>query len=185
MFKQGWYKKAKHIVSENFNQRPNDLDINLVVVHCISLPEGQYLNNNVEDLFTNKLDCNSHISFSDLKGVKVSAHFYIKRTGEIIQFVSVNERAWHAGVSNFQGRENCNDFSIGIELQGTDKTPYVPKQYESLNILLVDLKDAYMTLNSITGHQDIAPGRKTDPGKCFDWSKVNSPAGLNKYFKRD
>ncbi|QIW10801.1 1,6-anhydro-N-acetylmuramyl-L-alanine amidase AmpD [Francisella sp. LA112445] len=181
MFNQGWYKKAKHIVSKNFNQRPSDLEINLVVIHCISLPEGEYLNDNVENLFRNKLDCESHKSFADLEGVEVSAHFYIKRTGEIIQFVSVDDRAWHAGVSSFQGRQGCNDFSIGIELQGTDKTAYEFEQYKSLNALLSDLKKSYTGLNAITGHQNIAPGRKTDPGKCFDWAKVNNLQGIDKY----
>ncbi len=182
MFNHGWYKKAKNIVSENFNQRPNDIEVNLVVIHCISLPEGEYLNNNVEDLFLNKLNCDSHESFADLEGVEVSAHFYIKRTGEIIQFVSVDDRAWHAGVSSFQERVGCNDFSIGIELQGTDKTSYELEQYESLNILLTDLKKTYNSLKNITGHQNIAPGRKTDPGECFDWGKVNTPQGINKNY---
>jgi AmpD protein len=181
MFNQGWYKKAKHIVSENFNQRPNNIEISLVLIHCISLPEGEYLNNNVEDLFMNKLDCNLHKSFADLEEVKVSAHFYIKRIGEIIQFVSVDNRAWHAGVSSFRGRQGCNDFSIGIELQGTDKTAYEIEQYKSLNILLSDLKKSYTGLNAITGHQNIAPGRKTDPGKCFDWDNVNNLQEIDKY----
>ncbi|MED7788315.1 1,6-anhydro-N-acetylmuramyl-L-alanine amidase AmpD [Francisella sp. 19X1-34] len=182
MFKQGWYKKAKHIVSENFNQRPNNSEISLVVIHCISLPEGSYINNNVEDLFMNKLDCKSHRSFADLKGVEVSAHFYIKRDGEIIQFVSVDDRAWHAGVSSFHGKQGCNDFSIGIELQGTDKTAYESEQYKTLNNLLSDLKDTYVEINAITGHQNIAPGRKTDPGEYFDWDKVNNLHGIGKYY---
>ena len=181
MFKQGWYKKAKHIASKNFNKRPNNMDISLVVIHCISLPEGEYLNHNVENLFLNQLDCDSHKSFADLKEVEVSAHFYIKRTGEVIQFVSVDNRAWHAGISNFQGRQGCNDFSIGIELQGTDKTTYESEQYRSLNELLVDLKEFYIGLKAVTGHQNIAPGRKTDPGKCFDWDKVNDLDGVDKY----
>lgn len=180
MFKHGWYKKAKYIVSENFNKRPDNIEISLVVIHCISLPEGKYLNTNVEDLFLNKLKCDSHKSFTDLEGVKVSAHFYIKRTGEIVQFVSVDDRAWHAGVSSFQGRQGCNDFSIGIELQGTDKTEYEAEQYKSLNILLSDLKETYTSLKNVTGHQNIAPGRKTDPGEYFDWGKVNTPQGIDK-----
>ncbi|WP_150467925.1 1,6-anhydro-N-acetylmuramyl-L-alanine amidase AmpD [Francisella sp. SYW-9] len=181
MFNQGWYRKAKHIVSKNFNQRPNNIEISLVVIHCISLPEGEYLNSNVESLFINKLDCNLHQSFVDLESVEVSAHFYIKRTGEIIQFVSVDDRAWHAGVSSFQGRKGCNDFSIGIELQGTDKTAYESEQYKSLNKLLTDLKDTYVEINAVTGHQNIAPRRKTDPGEYFDWDKVNNLQGIDKY----
>ncbi|AJC48217.1 1,6-anhydro-N-acetylmuramyl-L-alanine amidase AmpD [Allofrancisella guangzhouensis] len=172
MFEQGWYSEAKQILSENFNQRPTDIEIDLVVVHCISLPGGQYNNFNVERLFTNTLDCNMDASFESLRDIKVSAHFYIKRDGEIFQFVSVNDRAWHAGVSSYNGRENCNDFSVGIELQGTDKSTYTSEQYISLNFLLKDLKESYPTLRNIVGHQDIAPQRKTDPGRCFDWSKV-------------
>ncbi|AIT09387.1 N-acetyl-anhydromuranmyl-L-alanine amidase [Candidatus Francisella endociliophora] len=172
MFKQGWYKKAQHISSPNFNQRPDKNDISLAVIHCISLPEGKYQNTNVEDLFTNSLDCNQHDSFKSLEGVKVSAHFYIKRNGEIVQFVCVDDRAWHAGISKYNGRDGCNDFSIGIEMQGTDKTVYTDIQYESLNILLKDLKKSYSSLRNITGHENIAPGRKTDPGKCFEWEKL-------------
>ncbi len=152
MFNQGWYTKAKNIKSENFNQRPKINDISLVVIHCISLPEGQYENNNVQKLFTNQLDCNLHPSFASLEGLQVSAHFYIKRDGEIVQFVSVDDRAWHAGISQFQGREGCNDFSVGIELQGTDKTVYTEQQYHSLNRLLKDLKESYPTLLNIIGH---------------------------------
>ncbi len=174
MFKNGWYLSAKHVQSDNYNQRPNSnyCAIDLVVVHCISLPEGEYNNQNVESLFQNKLDCSLDKSFKSLEGVKVSAHFYIKRDGEIVQLVSVNDRAWHAGVSEFEGRQGCNDFSVGIEMQGTDKTPYTSSQYSSLNILLKDLKESYVSVKNITGHQDIAPVRKTDPGVCFDWNRV-------------
>lgn len=173
MFEQGWYKKAKHIKSPNFNRRPNSNDISLAVIHCISLPEGEYDNTNVEKLFTNNLDCQQHESFESLNGVEVSAHFYIKRNGEIIQFVSVDDRAWHAGVSEFNGRQGCNDFSIGIELQGTDNSVYNQQQYNSLNTLLRDLQQSYRELSDIAAHSDIAPNRKTDPGKYFDWKKVD------------
>ena len=176
MFKDGWYLGCKHIQSDNYNERPKSdgvsYDISLVVIHCISLPEGKYANQNVENLFQNNLNCNLHESFESLNGVKVSAHFYIKRSGEIVQFVSVNDRAWHAGVSSFKGRENCNDFSVGIEMQGTDKTSYTNEQYKSLNMLLGDLKENFLTIKDITGHEDIAPGRKTDPGIGFDWDKI-------------
>lgn len=172
MFEKGWYKKAIHIASPNFNSRPNVCDISLVVIHCISLPEGKYANMNVEDLFTNQLDCSQDISLYDLEGVKVSAHFYIKRDGEIIQFVSVDDKAWHAGVSEFEGKQGCNDFSVGIEMQGTDKSRYTDDQYNSLNILLKDLKREYLGIENITGHESIAPGRKTDPGKNFEWDRV-------------
>lgn len=173
MFNKGWYKKAKHIRSTNFNKRPDESDISLMVMHCISLPEGEYQNDNVERLFTNTLDCQEHESFESLKGVEVSAHFYIKRDGEIIQFVSVNDRAWHAGVSEYEGRESCNDFSVGVELQGTDSTFYDGCQYQSLNDLLEDLTNHYPSIKNITAHSDIAPLRKTDPGKFFDWKKVS------------
>ena len=172
MFKDGWYLNSKHIRSDNYNQRPKGCDIDLVVIHCISLPEGEYDNQNVENLFQNKLDCSLDESFGSLEGIKVSAHFYIKRCGEVVQFVSVDDRAWHAGVSEYKGREGCNDFSIGIELQGTDKTSYTDKQYDSLNELLKNLKASYLSIQDIIGHEDIAPGRKTDPGVGFDWKKV-------------
>ena len=167
MFYKGWYSQAKHVISDNFNKRPINEDISLVVIHCISLPKGSYDNYNVENLFKNKLNCDSHFSFESLRGVKVSAHFFIKRDGEIVQFVSVDDRAWHAGVSSFKGQDNCNDFSIGIELQGTDNTPYEPKQYASLNSLLKDLKNSYLNIKNITGHEDIAPQRKNRPRQVF------------------
>ena len=177
MFKDGWYLGCKHIQSDNYSERPKSdgasCDISLIVMHCISLPEGEYDNHNVESFFQNKLDCSLNKSFESLEGVKVSAHFYIKRCGEIVQFVSVNDRAWHAGVSEYEGRQGCNDFSIGIEMQGTDKTKYESSQYESLNMLLGDLKENFLTIKDITGHEDIAPGRKTDPGKCFEWNRVS------------
>ena len=144
-----------------------------MVIHCISLPEGKYDNQNVENLFQNNLNCNLHESFESLDGVKVSAHFYIKRSGEIVQFVSVNDIAWHAGVSKFNGRQGCNDFSVGIEMQGTDKTKYESSQYESLNTLLRELRKSYPSIKDLTGHQDIAPVRKTDPGVCFEWDRVS------------
>ncbi|GAB4222010.1 MAG: 1,6-anhydro-N-acetylmuramyl-L-alanine amidase AmpD [Francisella sp.] len=173
MFEKGWYKKAIHIKSPNFNKRPKNDDITLVVIHCISLPEGQYNNDNVEKFFTNCLDYEQHESFKSLYDVKVSAHFYIKRDGTIIQFVSVNDRAWHAGESQFNGRQGCNNFSVGIELQGTDNSKYSEYQYSSLNVLLNDLQHNYPKLRNIVGHSDIAPNRKKDPGKYFDWEKVN------------
>ncbi|MFT4694725.1 MAG: AmpD protein [Francisella sp.] len=174
MFKDGWYLGCKYIQSENYNQRSSndDCDIDLVVIHCISLPEGAYDNQNVENLFQNKLECGLDKSFESLEDVKVSAHFYIKRYGEIIQFVSVNDRAWHAGISEYNGRKCCNDFSVGIEMQGTDKTNYESEQYNSLNKLLKDLRASYPRLQNIIGHEDIAPGRKTDPGIRFDWDKI-------------
>ena len=172
MFENGWYADAKHLRSPNFNQRPNG-EVSLAVIHCISLPEGEYNNSNVEDFFQNKLEISAHESFESVMNVMVSAHFYIKRSGKVVQFVSVNDRAWHAGKSEFEGREACNDFSVGIEMQGTDKDSYKEKQYQALNKLLVDLKAAYPTLKNIAGHEEIAPGRKTDPGMYFNWDEVD------------
>ena len=172
MFKDGWHLNLKHIRSDNYNQRPRGCGIDLVVIHCISLPEGEYDNQNVENLFQNKLDCRLDESFKSLDGVKVSAHFYIKRCGEVVQFISIDDRAWHAGISEYKGRNRCNDFSIGIELQGTDKTSYTNRQYDSLNELLKDIKTSYLSIQDITGHEDIAPARKTDPGVGFDWKRV-------------
>ena len=172
MFNNGWYKQAKIIKSPNFSNRKNINDISLVVIHCISLPERDYNNNNVEDFFQNKLNISKHNTFKSIKNVKVSAHFYIKRNGEIIQFVSINDKAWHAGISNFNGKTNCNEFSIGIEMQGSDKDIYTDNQYISLNKLLFDIKINYSTLTDITSHQNIAPSRKTDPGHFFYWEKI-------------
>ena len=159
--------------SPNFNDRPNLVHPTLIVIHCISLPEGSYDNQNVEDFFLNKLDFNLNQSFNSIKDMKVSSHIYIKRCGKIIQFVPFNKRAWHAGISCFNGIENCNDYSIGIELQGTDQEPYEDKQYISLISITSLLLKHYDSLNknNIVGHSDIAPNRKSDPGKQFDWNR--------------
>ena len=172
MFENGWYTDATHLRSPNFNQRPNG-EVSLAVLHCISLPEGEYNNSNVEDFFQNKLEISAHESFESVMNVMVSAHFYIKRSGKVVQFVSVDDRAWHAGKSEFEGREACNDFSVGIEMQGTDKDSYKEKQYQALNKLLAELKAAYPTLKNIAGHEEISPGRKTDPGMYFNWDEVD------------
>lgn len=166
----GWLNKAKIIKSPNYNARPDDIDIDLLVIHCISLPEGQYDNHYVESLFLNDLNCSLDPSFKDLKDLKVSSHFYITRQGDIIQFVATEDRAWHAGVSAYKGRSNCNDFSIGIELQGTDKTIFTKAQYTSLIELTKAIIKKYPAVkDNIIGHSDIAPTRKTDPGSGFDW----------------
>ena len=172
MFIDGWYHNAQHIESDNFSNRPQNIEISLLVMHCISLPESIYNNTNVESLFTNSLDCNIDDSFFSLVGVKVSAHFYIKRGGDVVQFVSVNDKAWHAGISSYKGVESCNDYSVGIELQGTDKDGYTDEQYQSLNRLLIDIRVCYPSVHDIVSHSDIAPIRKTDPGEFFDWSRV-------------
>ena len=166
----GWLNKAKIIKSPNYNTRPDNTGIDLLVIHCISLPEGRYDNHHVESLFLNDLDCNLDPSFKDLKNLNVSSHFYITRQGEIIQFVATEDRAWHSGVSTYKNKDNCNDFSIGIELQGTDETAFTKAQYTSLIELTKALIRRYPAIKSnIVGHSDIAPTRKTDPGREFDW----------------
>lgn len=162
---------AKQSKSDNCNDRPNG-EISLLVIHNISLPPGEFDNDYIEQFFTNQLDFDAHPYFKTIQDMEVSAHLLIKRDGSIIQFVPFDKRAWHAGESNFNGRANCNDFSIGIELEGTDDIAYTDAQYEHLNAVIKTLKSHY-PINNIVGHNDIAPGRKTDPGVSFDWSKIN------------
>lgn len=145
--------------------------ISLVVIHGISLPPGQFGGDDVERLFTNTLDAAAHPAYASIAGLKVSAHFLIRRDGELVQFVSCHDRAWHAGVSSWQGRERCNEFSIGIELEGTDTVAYTPAQYRQLAALLPALRARYPLVAAV-GHSDIAPGRKTDPGRAFDWARL-------------
>lgn len=170
----GWLQDVEIIKSANFNHRPDDCDICLVVVHGISLPPGQYGGGYVEQLFSNKLDPDEHEYFEQIKGLKVSAHCFIARDGQLTQFVSFKNRAWHAGNSSWQGADNCNDFSIGIEMEGTDDEPYEELQYHQLASLVISLRKQYPAIleQSLCGHSDIAPGRKTDPGAHFDWNKL-------------
>ncbi|MGI2261404.1 1,6-anhydro-N-acetylmuramyl-L-alanine amidase AmpD [Shewanella sp. GXUN23E] len=167
----GWYPQAKVVRSPHFNARPA-AEVSLLVIHNISLPAGQFGTPYVDALFCGTLDCHAHESFADLQGLEVSAHFLIRRDGELVQYVSCDERAWHAGVSSFQGRSHCNDFAVGIELEGTDNLPFTKEQYQQLVGLTDWLMGRYpqITASRIVGHSDIAPGRKTDPGPCFDWS---------------
>lgn len=169
----GWLKTDSGITikpSPNYNERPIAGEISLLVIHNISLPPGQFGTPYISDLFLNKIDLGADPWFACLEGLKVSAHFFIDRLGHITQFVSCEARAWHAGDSLFEGRAQCNDFSIGIELEGTDTLPYTEAQYEVLKDLTICLKARY-ALNAIKGHCDIAPGRKTDPGPAFDWTR--------------
>jgi len=160
------------VPSPNCDSRPSD-EISLVVIHAISLPLGNYDTSLIRDLFTNNLKIDLHPSFQDLKDLRVSSHLLITRIGEIIQFVPFNLRAWHAGISSYEGRENCNDFSIGIELEGCDHEIFTAEQYHALNQILRTLADEYaITRENIVGHSDIAPGRKTDPGPFFMWNKI-------------
>ncbi|MFY8274082.1 1,6-anhydro-N-acetylmuramyl-L-alanine amidase AmpD [Pseudoalteromonas sp. SSDWG2] len=168
----GLYENAKQLHSTHYDERPEN-DISLLVIHCISLPQGQFGTPYIDDLFCGQLDCNAHESFASLEGVRVSAHCLIDRAGAVRQYVPFSKRAWHAGVSSFAGKARCNDFSIGIELEGTDKGQYTDAQYQSLAQLTQALMIAYpkITQNTIVGHSDIAPGRKTDPGEGFDWRR--------------
>lgn len=168
----GIHPAARQIPSPNHDPRPDGAAITLVVIHNISLPPGQFGGPGVEQLFTNRLDPAEHPYYEGIHTLRVSAHFFIRRDGELIQFVPCRERAWHAGVSSWRGRERCNDYSIGIELEGTDDQPFSDAQYRRLNQLLPALRAAY-PIAAVTGHSDIAPGRKTDPGPFFDWARID------------
>jgi AmpD protein len=168
---EGWLMGARRFPSPNCDQRPEGETVTLVVIHNISLPPGQFGGPGVIELFTNRLDPAAHPYYETIRGLRVSAHFLIRRDGELIQFVSCSRRAWHAGVSSWRGRERCNDFSVGIELEGSDETPFTDPQYAALNDLLAALR-AVHPIADVVGHSDIAPGRKTDPGPCFDWGRV-------------
>lgn len=169
----GWLTQATHCPSPNFNSRPTNTDIDLLVIHNISLPPGQFGEGYVQRFFQNALPADGHPYFESIHHLQVSAHCFIERDGNITQFVSFLDRAWHAGLSHFQGRDNCNDFSIGIELEGTDDVPYSDEQYHSLIALTKVLMQQYPRIqqSKIVGHSDIAPNRKTDPGASFDWSR--------------
>ncbi|PKO47224.1 MAG: 1,6-anhydro-N-acetylmuramyl-L-alanine amidase AmpD [Betaproteobacteria bacterium HGW-Betaproteobacteria-22] len=166
----GFIENVTFIASPNFDARPQN-EISLIVIHNISLPPGEYLGNGIIDLFTNKLNPDAHPYYAEIHTLKVSAHFLIRRDGKLIQFVSCLNRAWHAGESNWKGRERCNDFSVGIELEGSDSDHFESAQYTVLKCLIASLKEKY-PIQAITGHSDIAPGRKTDPGPFFDWKKI-------------
>ena len=175
----GWATTARRVDSPNFDARPAGEPISLVVVHAISLPPGVFGGDSVERLFLNSLDGDAHPYFASLRGLRVSAHFFIRRDGELIQFVSCLDRAWHAGVSSWRGRKRCNDFSIGIELEGGDESSFSELQYQSLCLLLGALRQSY-PIDDVVGHADVSPGRKTDPGPYFDWPALRSRyAGLH------
>ena len=179
-FELGWADGVKRCVSPHFNARPDD-EVSLLVIHNISLPAGCFGTPYIDQLFQGCLDIEADPSFNALKGLEVSAHYLIRRDGEVIQYVSCDERAWHAGVSSFRGRPGCNDFAVGIELEGTDNQDYTEPQYQQLLRLTLGLMARYPMLNldAIVGHSDIAPGRKTDPGDCFDWSRYKRELTLN------
>jgi AmpD protein len=157
--------------SPNQDERPAGVEVTLVVLHSISLPPGKYGGDAIERFFTNCLDPAAHPYFKEICSLKVSAHYLVRRNGEVIQFVAPDKRSWHAGVSSWRGRERCNDFSIGIELEGTDEAPFADAQYQALEELLRELRKRF-PLRDIAAHSDVAPGRKTDPGPRFDWPRL-------------
>ncbi len=171
---------ARRVDSPNCDERPPDCAPELIVIHGISLPPGCYGGTEIDRLFTNRLDSCEHPYFEEIAGRKVSSHVLIRRDGEVVQYVPFDKRAWHAGESCYRGRRACNDFSIGIELEGQDDEPYTPIQYERLAEVVAALLCTYsgLSLQGIAGHSDIAPGRKTDPGPAFDWQAFRARIGL-------
>lgn len=168
----GWIDGAAPCPSPNHDERPPGMPVVLVVVHAISLPPGEFGGPWIEDFFCNRLDPSAHPYFDSIRDLRVSAHFLIRRDGRLIQFVSCNRRAWHAGVSQWQGRERCNDFALGVELEGCDDKAFEPAQYSALKALLGCLGTHY-PIADVVGHSEIAPGRKTDPGPAFDWKSIS------------
>ena len=175
-WQHGWLRDARAVPSPNFGPRPPGTAVTLVVIHSISLPPGEYGGPEIEQLFTNQLDWDAHPYFDQIRGMEVSSHFVIRRDGELLQFVSVNDRAWHAGRSSWQGRDNCNDYSVGIELEGLEDHPFEPAQYTRLSDLLRTLAQHY-PISHIAGHEHIAAGRKKDPGCAFDWLRLQTLTG--------
>jgi N-acetyl-anhydromuramoyl-L-alanine amidase len=169
LWEAGWYRFARRLDSPNFGPRPQGAQIDLIVLHSISLPPGVFAGEAVQQLFTNTLDWDAHPYFKSIEGLQVSAHFFIRRDGQLWQFVSCDGRAWHAGASSWRGRDNCNDDSIGIELEGVEGDSFEPAQYESLAQLCAAIAQRY-PIAHMAGHEHIAPGRKRDPGSGFDWA---------------
>ena len=167
-------KKSTYIESENFNDRSPGIIVDTIIIHCISLPEKEYDNDYVISFFTNKLNFDAHESFKDLEDLKVSSHLFIRRSGEVIQFVPFNKKAWHAGKSRYKERENFNEFSIGIELEGSVDDIYTDNQYDRLKIVIQELKELYPSIqdSNILRHSDIAPDRKNDPGEHFSLDRI-------------
>lgn len=175
-WQRGWWQHAARCASTNFGSRPPGTQISLAVIHSISLPPGEYGGDAVAQLFTNRLDTGAHPYYARLEGLKVSAHFFVRRTGKVFQFVSCDDRAWHAGESNWKGRDGCNDWSIGIELEGLEGQAFEPAQYRALARLLRSLATRYPVREAV-GHEHVAPGRKRDPGERFDWRRLARDLG--------
>lgn len=178
LFRGGWLAGARRVDSPNADERPSDAVVDLLVVHNISLPPGRFGGDAIERLFTNRLAETDPPFLAGLSGLRVSAHFVIDRAGAVTQYVATGRRAWHAGISSFAGRVNCNAFSVGVELEGSDFAPFAPAQYAALGRLTDALFDA-LPLRAIRGHAHVAPGRKTDPGPHFDWSALRGCCGVD------
>lgn len=185
LFDGHWVKGARRLPSPHKNQRPDPEDISLLVIHYISLPPYHFGGEYISSLFLNTLNPNSHPTFAELTQTKVSSHLLINRSGRLQQFVALNERAWHAGVSSFAGRDNCNDYSIGIELEGDEHTPFTEAQYDTLVALIAKLTQRYPTItpDRIVGHSDVSPGRKSDPGPHFNWARLHNKKNSGKWQK--
>jgi N-acetyl-anhydromuramoyl-L-alanine amidase len=176
LWQEGWYRCARQLRSPNFSARPPEVRLDLIVIHSISLPPGEFANGNVQALFTNQLDWNAHPYFAAIKGLEVSAHFFISRLGELWQFVSCDSKAWHAGQSVFRGRKHCNDYSVGIELEGLEGDSFEQMQYETLAALCTAISGHY-PIKHVTGHEQVSVGRKFDPGAQFNWPHLNDALG--------
>ena len=181
LWQDGWYRFARRQPSPNFGPRPDGARVDLIVVHSISLPPGQYGGDEVMALFANTLDWDAHPYFEGIRGLKVSSHFYVRRDGALWQFVSADDRAWHAGASRYRGRANCNDDSVGIELEGLEGQTFEPAQYETLTSLATAIAQRY-PVRHVAGHEHIAPGRKQDPGPGFEWPRLQRGTGWNAAF---
>lgn len=180
-WQDGWWARAMRIDSPNFGERPDHAQIDLLVIHSISLPPGVYGGPEIEALFTNQLDWDAHPYFASIRNMQVSAHFLIRRDGSLLQFVSCDKRAWHAGVSHYRGRDNCNDDSIGIELESLEGDTFEVAQYDTLSVLCTQLVEKF-PIAHIAGHEDVAPGRKFDPGTGFDWQLLQDKLALSSTF---
>jgi len=173
LWDDGWWRGARRCESPNHGPRPDGTEVSLALIHSISLPPGEYGGDAVERLFTNRLEWEAHSYYQRIRGLIVSSHFFIRRDGEVIQFVSCDERAWHAGRSSWRGRDNCNDFSIGIELEGLEGETFEAPQYAALTAVLKGVRARY-ALRDVVGHEHVAPGRKIDPGPGFDWRALRA-----------
>ena len=182
---QGWCAQATQQRSPNYDARPDGAVVSLIVIHNISLPPQEFGGEWITDLFLNRLDPDAHPYFSAIYNVEVSSHFLIRRDGQLIQYVSTDDRAWHAGASCWRGQSRCNDFAIGIELEGCDDKPFTQEQYSVLTQLTQTLLQHYPYINSVAGHSEIAPQRKTDPGTCFEWARYEHQAGIDEHMRKN